>query len=111
MKQLLYTPSADQRERVLKFARSGATEDDIAAQFDIPVKRLKKLFRKELRCGEAEGKQLALDKLLDVVREGSNISGLIFWIKARCGWRDTGNAGTGPTYINSILEIKCEGSS
>ena len=108
MKRLFYTPSEDDKQRVRKYAASGASEDDIAALLDVPVKRLRKAFKKELKQGEAEGKQVALDKLHDVVREGSNVSALIFWVKARCGWRDTGAAPDAAGPVQSILMIQCD---
>jgi hypothetical protein len=89
---MLSKPSEEQKQRVRQMARSGAIPADIAVQLEIPLKRLRKKFQRELQQGDAEGKQQALDKLRDSAMSGKNISALIFWVKARCGWRDTGPA-------------------
>jgi hypothetical protein len=87
--------SDEDKERALRMARAGATVEDIAAQLKVRVKRLRKVFRRQLREADAEGKQEALEKLRDVALSGNNISALTFWVKARCGWRDTGPAVSG----------------
>jgi hypothetical protein len=91
MGRLLYMPSIEDRERVRHMAATGATEDDIAAVIQMPVKRLKKVYRLELEQGEAQGKQQVRDKLYEIVESGKNLTALMFWVKARCGWRDTGS--------------------
>jgi hypothetical protein len=90
MGRLLYMPSIHEREQVRNWASTGAAEEDIAVQLDIPVKRVRKLFRRELQLGEAGGKQRVLDKLHEVATSGSNITAMIFWVKSKCGWRDSG---------------------
>ncbi|HZS56991.1 MAG TPA: hypothetical protein VFA65_21475 [Bryobacteraceae bacterium] len=93
MPKLKFVPSDEDRERVRELASTGAAVDDIAAQMRLPLKKLQRLFRNELQQGAAEGKQSALDKLKAIALSGDNISALIFWVKANCGWRDTGAPG------------------
>jgi hypothetical protein len=62
----------------------------MAADFDMPLKRFQKLFKRELEQGDAEGRHNLLTKLYDIAETGENLNALLFWVKARCGWRDTG---------------------
>ena len=104
MSKLKFVPSADDRQRVREMANSGAAAADIAAQLRLPPNKLERLFRSELQQGAAEGKQKALDKLKAIVLSGENISALIFWIKANCGWRDTGaSANSGSRLYSPIV--------
>ncbi len=86
--------SADQKERVRALARIGAADQDIADELQIPLKRLQKRFKRELEQATAQGKTGVLQKLYDMAISGSNTTATVFWIKAKCGWRDTGKAET-----------------
>lgn len=96
MGKILFMPAVEDRDRVRKLAGIGASEEDIAAQLQIPLKRLQKRFRRELAEGAALGKTEALEKLHAMATSGSNTSATIFFVKARCGWRDTGAAPAEP---------------
>lgn len=87
----------DVQTQVRELAAIGAREEDIAAQLQIPLKKLKKIFKRELADGAAEGKTRVLKKLHDIALAGENTQALLFWVKSRCGWRDTGAASDGPT--------------
>lgn len=96
MAKILFMPAAADRDRVRKLAGVGVSEADIAAQLQIPLKRLQKRFKRELAEGIALGKTEALEKLHQMATSGSNTSATIFFVKARCGWRDTGPAPVEP---------------
>ena len=106
MSHTLPTCSDHLSGRVEKLAGLGATEEDIAAELQIPVKRLQKRFRRELARGNALGKHRILERLYEQADSGKNTSAIALWVKARCGWRDSGSTPDGPTYINSLLEIQ-----
>jgi hypothetical protein len=108
MPKLKFTPSASDRERVREMASTGAAADDIAAQLRLPLKKLQRLFRSELQEGAAEGKQNALDKLKVIALSGENISALIFWVKANCGWRDTGAPGNSGSRVYSPIIFRLQ---
>jgi len=111
MTRVRFIPSQEQRDEVRRLAATGAVDSDISAQLDIPEKKLRKLFRSELRKGAAAANQQALDKLHDFVSSGDNLSAIIFWLKAKCGWRDTGAAaGGGVTVVSPKLIIRPENS-
>ena len=76
--------------RVRELAAIGMSNTDIAAQLRLPLAKLQKVFRLELLEGAADGREDALKKLHDIAKSGKNFNALTFWVKARCGWRDTG---------------------
>ncbi len=97
-------PSPENRDRVLQLARFGAAEETIAAELQIPLKRLRKQFRRELQQGEAEGKHRILENVY-YSAAGSNNAATTFWIKSRCGWRDTGVPPVPPQIVKPVLKI------
>jgi len=111
MGQLLQMPPLDNlNNRVERLAQIGATPEDIAADLQIPLKRLQKRFRRELERGEALGKHTVLEKLFDNASSGNNMAATSLWVKARCGWRDSGASGNSPSMIKSILRIVTKGT-
>lgn len=110
MEQLFKIPSADHRHRVENLARIGAAEEDIAAELHIPLKRLRKRFSRELERGSAKGRNEVLEELFDKAKSGSNVTATSLWVKARCGWRDTGTAYHSPVVIHSVLKVNTTGN-
>jgi hypothetical protein len=105
MEKLFEIPSPEDRERVSQLARIGATEETIAAELRLPVKRLKKQFRRELQQGDAKGKHEILANLYEAAASGSNNAATTFWVKSKCGWRDTGASAEAVQIIKAVLEI------
>ncbi len=85
-----YTPTFEDQRRVRELAALGASQPDIAVQLRLPLPKLQKIFAQELAEGAAEGREHALRKLNQAVMQDNNIAALNFFIKAQCGWRDTG---------------------
>jgi hypothetical protein len=105
MRKVIEMPSPEDRERVLQLAQIGATEETIAAELQIPLQRLKKQFRRELKQGEAKGKHRILENLYEAAAPGSNNTAATFWVKSRCGWRDTGVPPVAPQMIKRVLKF------
>ncbi len=105
MEQLLKLPAAAHPGRVERLACIGAAEEDIAAELHIPLKRLRKRFRRELERGGAKGRIEVLEELFEKAKSGSNLTATSLWVKARCGWRDTGTVDHSPAIIHSVLSI------
>ncbi len=101
-----YTPTTDDQARVRELAAIGMSDDDIASQLGLPVPRLQKIFRLELKQGAAAGREHALNKLHTIALSGENVTALHFWVKARCGWRDTGPAQNAASAITRITLFK-----
>lgn len=108
MGQLLEMPPADQRtdsQKVEDLARIGAGEEDIAADLQISLEHLREHFRKELETGNARGKHQILQTAFEKAASGDNMQATALWLKARCGWRDTGASPQSTTIHHAIVEI------
>jgi len=81
-------------QAISKLARTGATEEDIAAELQIPLKRLKKRYRREIEKSRAIAKNEMLAHLYETAKSRSNTAATMFWVKTQCGWRDTGASET-----------------
>ncbi|HEX7362112.1 MAG TPA: hypothetical protein VF283_16605 [Bryobacteraceae bacterium] len=85
-----FIPTPEDRLRVRELAAIGLSDADIASQLRLPLPQLQKRFKLELKTGAAEGREQMLRKLQILALSGENVPALTFWVKARCGWRDTG---------------------
>ncbi len=83
-------PTPENRAEVRSLAECGTSDEDIAAKLQLPIKKLRRLFKVELAQGVAQGNREVLGTLYQAAKSGSNMAATIFWVKARCGWRDTG---------------------
>lgn len=105
MGELFEMPLQDGKDRIFRLAQTGATDEDIAVELQIPLKRLQKRYRRELEKGRVKGKQEMLAQLYETASSGSNTTATMFWVKSKCGWRDTGASGDNVQIIRPILEI------
>jgi hypothetical protein len=96
------------QQQVRELAAIGALEQDIAAQVQLPLKKLKRVFKRELADGAAEGKTRILRTLHEIAASGENTQALLFWVKARCGWRDTGHPSDGSVTLIPRVVINRE---
>lgn len=92
MSTYLTTAPPQNPTRVFDLASLGASREDIAADLGIPVDELDNLYSSELKKGAASGRERALQTIRDLAIEERQTTALIFWIKAQCGWRDTGSS-------------------
>lgn len=77
---------------VASLAGVGMSYQEMAALFGVPRKQIRLEHKLELRKGRAEGNLKVLDALHEAASSGKNMTATMFWLKARCGWRDTGPA-------------------
>lgn len=98
-------------ESVRSLAGIGMSDQEIATQIQLSARRLQKLYKRELREGAAEGNRQVLEALHKAAKSGSNITATALWVKARCGWRDTGPGPQSPNLIRSKLIITCNEKS
>src|SRR5579863_1461469 len=70
----------------------GMSHDDIAALNDVSPKKLRRVHKLDLRKGIDEGNRRVLHALHTAASSGANMAATSLWVKARCGWRDTGLA-------------------
>jgi hypothetical protein len=85
---ILFEPSAEQRKTVRALAGFGVPQDDIAAYIEIEPKTMRKHFRLELDRGSLEATATVAQSLFQMATEGKNVATVIFWMKARAGWRE-----------------------
>jgi len=98
-----YVPTPADQLRVRELAAIGLSQDDIASQFRLPLRRFQRIFKHELKDGAAAGREHALRKLHGIAIAGENVAALTFWVKSQCGWRDTGTAPSAPTIIRKVM--------
>jgi hypothetical protein len=101
-----YTATPEDRLRVRRLASIGLSDDDIGSQLHLPSRKLQKVFQLELKEGAAEGRELALQTLYDRALTGENLGALTFWVKARCGWRDTGTIQSATQFDRHITRFR-----
>ena len=95
----------DELKRVAELARTGASEENIAAELQIPLKRLQKRYRREIERNRATAKNEMLAHLYETAKSGSNSTTTTFWVKSQCGWRDTGSSTEGALVLQPIINI------
>ncbi|HEX7362086.1 MAG TPA: hypothetical protein VF283_16475 [Bryobacteraceae bacterium] len=101
-----YIPTSEDRLRVRELAAIGLSDADIASQLRLPLPQLQKRFKLELKTGAAEGREHVLGKLYILALSGESVPALTFWVKARCGWRDTGPTQSAPEVIRIATVFK-----
>jgi hypothetical protein len=101
-----YILTPEDQRRVRELAVIGLPDDDIASLLQLSVSKLRKLFKHELEQGGAAGREEAIRTLHSIAVAGQNISALLFLLKARCGWRDTGPLPSPNEVVPCTLVIK-----
>lgn len=86
-----HEPTEETRKLVRHFSACGVRQEEIAAYLEIQRQTLAKHYRRELDTASTERNAQIAQRLFDVAM-GGNITGLIFWLKSRAGWRDNGTA-------------------
>ncbi len=76
------------RERVRSFAAVGTKQEEIARVIGCSAKTLRLHFRNELLRGAIEANANVAGKLYQTAITG-NVAAMIFWLRARAGWRDS----------------------
>jgi hypothetical protein len=78
----------DNRRKVEAMAGYGLPQDQIAKVMQVAESTLKKYYAEELSRGVAVANSMIGEALFKRARAG-NTAALIFWAKARMGWRET----------------------
>lgn len=99
------TTDPEHSETVRSLAQIGVSDDEIATQVKLSLKKLRRIHKHDLRQGAAEGNRQVLESLHKAAKSGSNIAATALWVKARCGWRDTGVVSQSGRIIRSKLII------
>ena len=86
-KGVLMIPSPEQRNQVEVLAGFGLPQHQIAVLLGCDPKTLRKHFDAELSLGDAKATAKIAQTLYNKAGAGDTAS-LIFWLKARAGWRE-----------------------
>lgn len=88
MRGVLHLPTDENRRTVRAMAGFGVPHDDIATFLDIAPKTLRKHFRVDLDRGTIEANAKVAQTLFTMATVDRNVAAVIFWLKARAGWRE-----------------------
>ena len=86
-----FTPQEIKEIRAL--AGMGMRDEDIAKIKEVSESWLKKQCKQDLHEGRASGKATIQNTAFQMAKSGKFPALTIFWLKARCNWRDHDNAG------------------
>ena len=102
----LFEPTAEQRRTVTALAGYGVPQDGIAIHIGVDHKTLRKHFGDELDRGSVEATAKVAQTLFHLATVEKNVPSVIFWMKARAGWRETvRQENTGPDGGPMVTEI------
>jgi hypothetical protein len=85
---ILFEPTDEQRRTVKALSGYGVPQDGIAIHIGVDPKTLRKHFRDELDRGSVEATAKVAQTLFHLATVEKNVASVIFWMKARAGWRE-----------------------
>ena len=89
MTGVVFEPTEEQRRTVKALSGYGVPQDGIAIHIGVDPKTLRKHFRDELDRGAVEATAKVAQTLFHLATVEKNVASVIFWMKARAGWRET----------------------
>lgn len=87
-----HLPTSQTRKLVELAKAAGHTDEQIAATLEIGLKTLKAHYAEELEDGGRKISLAIAGNLASIAASSTHpkaVTAAIFWMKARCGWRDT----------------------
>lgn len=84
-----YRPTDADRAKVKLMAALGNRECDIALIMDISEPTLRTHYKRELAIGHVEANTVVQKTAYQMATSGSVPAMTMFWLKTRCGWRET----------------------
>ena len=72
----------------MALASFGVRHDEIATYIDVDPKTLRKHYRRELDTATIRANAAMARRLYSAGMEEGNVAAMIFWMKARGGWRE-----------------------
>ena len=88
-RRVQYKHTEEQRRTVKALSGYGVPHDGIAIHIGVDPKTLRKHFRDELDRGSVEATAKVAQTLFHLATVEKNVPSVIFWMKARAGWRET----------------------
>ncbi len=99
----VYVPTAKASKRIRALAMLGLAKEKIARDAGISLNTLKKYYERELAEGDLEAYAQVAGRLFRKAMDGDTIA-MIFWMKARIGWKDRPDT----TTVNHNVSISHE---
>jgi hypothetical protein len=96
-------PTEEQRRQVKNLSAVGIKPDDIARYFRVSERTLTKYYREELFRGPLEANATVGKALLEMSSNGQAPAASIYWLKARCGWREDQGGSAPPAVIPDFV--------
>ena len=84
-----FEPTDEQRRTVKALSGYGVPHEGIAVHIGVDPKTLHEHFRDELDRGSVEATAKVAQTLFHLATVDRNVASVIFWMKARAGWRET----------------------
>ena len=88
-----HVPTDKSRAEVSALTSFGITQDEISTYLDIDLKTLRKHYRRELDTGTTRANAAMAKRLFDAGIKDGSVPAMIFWLKTRARWRETGDDG------------------
>lgn len=85
-----HDPIEETRKLVKSLTAYGATQEDIARRIGISVDTLSRKYDHELKTGLSEANSVIAQSLFRKAKDGDTAC-MIFWLKTRARWRETGD--------------------
>lgn len=84
-----YVPTAGDRKQALELIGFGHRSEDVARVLGISKRTLEKYFRAELDEGHVRTNIAVQQTAYQMATSGQHVAMTIFWLKTRCGWKET----------------------
>jgi hypothetical protein len=101
-----FEPTDEQRRTVKALSGYGVPHEGIAVHIGIDAMTLHQHFRDELDRGSVEATAKVAQTLFHLATVEKNVASVIFWMKARAGWRETvRQENTGADGRPTVIEV------
>lgn len=84
-----HKPTDATAAQVESLSAYGVRHDEIAKYLEIDPKTLRKHYRTQLDKGAIKANVAVARALHKNATDGNNVAAQIFWMKTRCGWKET----------------------
>jgi predicted transcriptional regulator len=108
---MAHKPTENSRAQVSALISYGVTQEEICYFLKITDKTLRKHYARELKTGALVANSAAARKLYQKGVVEGDTTCLIFWLKTKAGWRDSGQkeaAEQQSEILKELLTLKAE---
>jgi len=84
-----HVATAERRALVTILVASGCDPKPLAKRFGLTMAKFEQLYAEELEYGTLDATAAVSKALFEAATLEGNVQAMVFWLKARAGWRDT----------------------